>query len=380
MAETVQESSGCPVRRAQLRNVVRFLEQRGRLALMNLRTRWFAPVPDYACLKHYRQFTCGAKRTSRSASCAPRWSTSCSAFISAATITKVKTVPARQRCSPIQSVPFRTGSSGRQGEVLRELARFDPALEAHPQIDRSLLHPPSAAADSSLPRYNGLSLEEARRRAYFEWPKEEAQRLTGDPNALELAQGRHLREFRELATNDDPYKRGRLTKDLCAGISRLETLPSEALARPDVVQLKITPRTPTETAFWVEKPVRNFRLEADMSGAEELDRLHRQAFLIYRYRAGREERLRLGAELFHLLLELSDGYQLGDVATDDTFAHLSIFVQRLVQEDHRQVFAWNPMREDTIFRVSARMDHAGADPRQRMVIEPFEQPGKWHAE
>ena len=275
---------------------------------------------------------------------------------------------------PYSQRAFSPRSSGRQGEVLRELARFDPALEAHPQIDRSLLHPPSTDDDSGLPRYNGLSLEAARRRAYFEWPEEEAIRLTGDPNALDLAQGRHLREFLELATNDDPDKRGRLTKDLCAGISRLETLPSEALARPDVVQLKITPRTPTETAFWVEKLVRNFRLEADMPGAEELDRLHRQAFLIYRYRDGREEPLRLGAELFHLLLELSDGYQLGDVATDDTFAHLSIFVQRLVQEDHRQMFAWNPMREDTIFKASARMDHAGAGPRQRMVIEPFEQP------
>ena len=281
---------------------------------------------------------------------------------------------------PYSERAFSPGSSGRQGEVLRELARFDPALEAHPQIDRSLLLPPSMDDDSSLPRYNGLSLEEARRRAYFEWPEEAVMRLTGDPNALDLAQGRHLREFRELATNDNPDNRGRLTKELCAGISRLETLPSEALARPDVVPLKITPRTPTETAFWVEKSIHNFCLEADTSGAEELDRLHRQAFLTYRYRDGREEQLRLGAELFHLLLELSDGYQLGDVATDDTFAHLSIFVQRLVQEDHRQVFAWNPMREDAIFKVSARLDHAEAGPRQRIVIEPFEQLGEWHAE
>ena len=94
----------------------------------------------------------------------------------------------------------------------------------------------------------------------------------------------------------------------------------------------------------------DFRLEANLpSEAEGLDRLHRQAFLIYRYRDGREERLRLGADLFHLLLELSDGYQLGDVSTDDTFAHLSIFVQRLVREDDRMVFAWNPMQDDAIF-------------------------------
>ena len=33
---------------------------------------------------------------------------------------------------------FSPGSTGRQGEVLRELPRFDPSLEAHPQIDRRL--------------------------------------------------------------------------------------------------------------------------------------------------------------------------------------------------------------------------------------------------
>ena len=107
----------------------------------------------------------------------------------------------------------------------------------------------------------------------------------------------------------------------------------------------------------MEKPLTAFRLEADIPPeAEGVDRLHRQAFLIYRYRDGREERLRLGAELFHLLLELSDGYQLGDVSTDDTFAHLSIFVQRLVREDEREMLAWNPMQDEVIYKVSARIE------------------------
>jgi hypothetical protein len=56
--------------------------------------------------------------------------------------------------------------------------------------------------------------------------------------------------------------------------------------------------------------------------------------------------------LFHLLLELAVGYQLGDVSTDDTFAHLSIFVQRLVREDERELLAWNPI--DTLtFKIAA---------------------------
>jgi hypothetical protein len=133
--------------------------------------------------------------------------------------------------------------------------------------------------------------------------------------------------------------------------------------------LRITPRTPTESAFWVEKPLTSFLLEVDLPPeAEGVERLHRQASLIYRYRDGREERLALGAELFHLLLELSDGYQLGDVSTDDTFAQLSIFVQRLVREDERELLAWNPMRDDVIHRVSARIEHTLDGPQQRMLL------------
>ena len=276
---------------------------------------------------------------------------------------------------------FSPEASGRQGEVLWELVRFDPALEAHPQIDRRMLHPPSMDGDDGLPRYEGLSLEAARRRAWFEWPEEEMGLLTGDPHALDLAQGRHLREFRELAIDDEAGgKRDRLVERLCAGISRLEALPPKALDRPRAVPLKITPRTPTETAFWVEKSVSDFRLAVDPRGGEGLGWLHREASLVYRYRDGREERLRLGAELFHLLLELSEGYQLGDVATDDTFAHLSIFVQRLVQEDDRRMFAWNPMCEGEIFEILARIDDSGSDPRQRMSIAPRQRPVEPHAE
>ena len=276
---------------------------------------------------------------------------------------------------------FSPGSDGRQGEVLRELVRFDPALDAHPQVDRRLLQPLPIDDDSDLPRYEGLSLAASRRRAWFEWPEAEVERLTGDRYALDLARGRHLREFLALATHEDAGRRRELTVRLCAGISRLETLPPQALDRSGAVPLQITPRTPTETAFWVEKPVGRFRLEVDLpDGGEGLDRLHRQVFLTYRYLDGREERLRLGAEPFHLLLELSDGYQLGDVATDDAFAHLSIFVQRLAQEEYRGVFAWNPMHEDTIFDLSVRMDEAGSDPRQCIVIVPWERSGASHAE
>ena len=274
---------------------------------------------------------------------------------------------------------FSPESPGRQGEVLRELVRFDPALESHPQIDRYLLHPRPTDDARNVPRYDGLTLESARRRAYFEWTEEHIEQVTGDRYALDMAQGRYLRLFRDLAIDKGFGEHEKVAERLCSGISHLEVLPPRVLKRLEAVPLRIRPRTPTETVFWVEKSVQDFRLEADFSGdCEGLDRLHRQAFLIYRYGDGSEGHLRLGAELFHLLLELSEGYQLGDISTDDTFAHLSIFVQRLVRENDRRLFAWNPMREDTIFQISAWVETEGSSLKQDLVITSIET-GELHA-
>ena len=283
---------------------------------------------------------------------------------------------AQARPLPYWDMAFDPTASGRQGEVLRELVRFDPALESHPQIDRHLLSEHGFDSGKNAPRYGPqVPLASARRRAFFEWTPEHLKDVARDEDALGLARGRHLRLFREIALdgeNMNDEKRSHHCARLCRGISRLEDLPPQALNRPDVVPLRITPRTPTETAFWVEKPLYAFRLEADLpSTAEGLDRLHRQAWLIYRYRDGREERLRLGAELFHLLLELSEGYQLGDVSSDDTFAHLSIFVQRLAREDEREMLAWNPIRDEAIFRIVARIERQGDSVIQNLVLIPL---------
>ena len=279
--------------------------------------------------------------------------------------------PAAPALLPYWDRAFDPQSPGRQGAVLGDLARFDPALDAHPRIDRHLVRPTRDGARRGVAGYPELNLPSARRRAYFEWLERDIESLTGDPNALELAHGRHLRRFRRLPIDDG--ERETACRAICDGIARLATLPPQAYRRPGVVPLRIIPRTPTETAFWIEKPAGRFHLEADLPAAPPgVDRLHRQATLVYRYADGRgEERLRLGAELFHLLLELSEGYQLGDASTDDTFAHLSIFVQRLEREDDRRLLAWNPMREDAIrhpslralvrrFRAEARLrGHAG---------------------
>ena len=275
---------------------------------------------------------------------------------------------------------FLAGSYARQGDVLRDLARFDPALEAHPQIDRYLLSQPYNNNAKIAPHYDQLPLESARRKAYFEWTEDHIGQITGDPYAFGLARGKQLRLFRNLPLENeemDAGQRAAVCARLCAGISRLEDLPPQALDRPNVAPLRITPRTPTETAFWVEKSLAGFQLEADLPPETKgVDRLHRHVFLIYRYRDGLKERLRLGAELFHLLLELSDGYQLGDVSTEDTFAHLSIFVQRLVREDERELLAWNPMEEDVIFRLDTKIDRTPEEPFQRIILNRLTQGGQ----
>ena len=249
---------------------------------------------------------------------------------------------------------FSPETAERQGEVLRELTRLDPALEAHPQVDRQLL------------RANvGIELEPARRRAYFEWTEDA---LGECPDALDLAHGRNIHHFKSIAINLDNEKQKDLCARLCRGISRLEDLPYQAFENQGVVPLRITPRTPTETAFWVEKPVSAFRLKDGLSlRSEGLEQLHRDAFLIYRRRNGSEERLRMGVELFHLLLELGDGYQMGDVSTDDTFAHLSIFVQRLVQEDDHEVYSWNPINDEAVYKISADKQMTESGPKQRLT-------------
>ncbi len=268
---------------------------------------------------------------------------------------------------------FAADSPARQGEVLRELARFDPALESHPQIDRYLLSQPMIESSRSTPRYPGLSLDSARRRAFFEWTEGEIKQVLRDTDesteALDLARGSHVREFRRVPLIGDPEELADITRRLCAGISRLEDLPPQALDRSGVVPLRITPRTPTETAFWVEKPLDNFRLQPILPPETQgIERLHRQVALIYRYRDGNEEWLRLGADLFHMLLELDAGYQLGDVSTDDTFAHLSIFVQRLVREDERKLLAWNPMQDEQLYRVACMIHGSPNGVQQKLEI------------
>ena len=83
----------------------------------------------------------------------------------------------------------------------------------------------------------------------------------------------------------------------------------------------------------------------------------------------------MGADLFNLLLELGDGYQLGDVSTEDTFSKLFIFVQRLVREDERDIRAWNPMREDAIHKIHSvfKGEEEGRKQVVTLTVIPWEE-------
>ena len=155
-------------------------------------------MPDDGSSTPCKLSTFVAKRTSPFVSCAPHWSTSNSESITAAIITKVhdEAASAQRVRSPTRSVPSLRSHPARQGEVLRELVRIDPALEAHPQIDRRPAAARSPSNDSmvTFPATTGLSLEAARRRAFFEWPEAEISKTARPATgyALDLARGTSL--------------------------------------------------------------------------------------------------------------------------------------------------------------------------------------------
>lgn len=272
---------------------------------------------------------------------------------------------------PFWDRAFDPQTPNRQGEVLQELARLDPALDSHPFLDRYLTSSPLQGEPSVPCRYPELSLASARRRAFFQWSASELEQVTGHQDALCLYEGERLALFRRVPLMDS-NEREWLCHELCRGIASLEILPPVAydLARgQNALPLRVPQRTPTETQFWIHKPLERFRLEAVLPSQQPgVDRLHRRLRLVYTYRDHTEEHLELGLDLFHLLLLLAGGYQLGDISSDDVFTQLHIFTQRLLREDERVLWAWNPTRDETVFRVFIQHDKQH-HVRQRIAIE-----------
>lgn len=243
---------------------------------------------------------------------------------------------------------FSARASQRQGDLLGELARFDPALDCDPLIDRQLLRAAPGGVDKAE------VLASARRRAWFEWPDERYAALHLTREALPLFGGKHLDYFRRVPLMA-PEERSALCRELCMGIARLEDLPPAAFVNDLGVPLRIQPRTPTESAFWVLKPWDRFELEVRLPpDTEGLEVLHTRVLLTYRYANSSQEILPIGLELFHLLLALKDGAQLAGTGQEGIFAHLEIFTQRLAQEDSRELCGWHASQEDNVSRIRIR--------------------------
>jgi len=255
---------------------------------------------------------------------------------------------------------FNPQSPARQGELLRELARLDPALEGHARVDRYLVGRGAPDPAHGARRFRDmvgrpLPLRDARRRAYLYWSADQVQAVGGDDHALTLRDGRRASEFRRfpLLLSEE---REAIKRRLCEGLSRLEALPEPAYRQPDRLPIRVVPRTPTETAFWIEKALSRFTLEPEQFHERVgLETLHR--FLILRYQPdhGGLEELTIPLELYGLLMDLADGVQILDAFSDDIFANLGVFTSRLAQEDERTLKAWNPADSERVHHLSVAL-------------------------
>ena len=93
----------------------------------------------------------------------------------------------------------------------------------------------------------------------------------------------------------------------------------------------------------MEKVINRFEVFVSRpAAAEHIDWLHDEVELRYQYLDAnrRPERLRMNSTLFSLLLDLADGYQLIGESSQDAFANLSVFTQRLAEETQDEIFAW----------------------------------------
>ena len=269
----------------------------------------------------------------------------------------------------IGDLAFDPDSPHRQGDLLRELSRLDPALEAHPHLDRWLLGGSAREVHGAGRAYPGLSLGSARRRAYFEWLPDEIAAVAGSENALGLASGQHLGLFR-AASLQLPTENAELCERLCRGMSQLEDLPAVAHQRVGMVPLRIPPRTPTESKFWTEQPLSRFRLEPELPLVRDaaLTLLPCRLRLVFQRADGLSETLAMGYELFHTLLRLAEGEQLSEQRSDDLFANLQIFTQRIAQEENRSLLAWSPKEDATVFRLALQPREGG----QALALAPAE--------
>ncbi|WP_352829240.1 NERD domain-containing protein [Mesorhizobium sp. M0159] len=265
---------------------------------------------------------------------------------------------------------FNPESPARQGDLLRELARLDPALEGHARVDRYLVGRGGPDPAHGARRFRNLfgrplPLRGARRRAYFGWSAGQVQAVGGDEAALTLRDGRRADEFRHFPLLSGE-EQSLIKQRLCNGLSRLEALPDLAYRELDRVPIRVVPRTPTETAFWIKKSLERFSLVAEhFQATVGMETLHRYLTLRYAPDHVGADELRIPLELYSLLMDLADGVQILDAFSDDVFANLGVFTSRLAQEDERALNAWNPADNEKVHRL----DIESRDGRQTILLK-----------
>ncbi len=246
---------------------------------------------------------------------------------------------------------FDRQSPHRQLDLLRELSRLDPARGADPRIDAELLR--AEEEDALEEGREPTILASLRRQAYLRWSDADVEGIGGSPRALDLYRARHLDDFLRVVTGT-PDDRREVCERVCEGLARLEDLPQAVLEVRGLVPLRVATRTPTETAFWVRKPLGRFELVPELvRPIEGAERLPTRLLLRYTFAdTEHTEVLAMGAELFEILLDLRDGYQLSHVGADEVFANLSVFRERLALESDRTMFAYHP-EFDSAYRIEA---------------------------
>lgn len=253
--------------------------------------------------------------------------------------------------TPYWDMVFAPDTPYRQGNLLHELTMLDPALDSHPTIDRYLVGKSTYDTEYMSPRYMGIQIGSARRRAFFEWTPEQINKVAGSLYSLGLLDGQFYDLFLYIEKLSlDEYNK--LCIQLCSGLAKLDDLPRHAFRKGEI-PIRLIPRSPTETIFWVVKSAYNFRIELEKPQIRsDLPFLHSHLKLTYQFANGSQESLTMGYDLFRTLLELNSGLQLVGQDSDDLFANLDDFTRRLAQEDAQIWRAWTPAADPTVYELS----------------------------
>ncbi len=242
---------------------------------------------------------------------------------------------------------FDTLSTARQGELLKEISQLDPSLISHPDIDKYLL-----LSDNKI--FNELNFTERKRKYFMTESSDEILKIKGDNNYFGINKAKHFENFLNfpLLTENERLK---IKVKILTGISKINFLPSKAYENQSYIPFKVNQRTPTETVFWVNKEISYFKLEENQiyKSFKHQSILHN--FLVLYYSNDINEKLLINYELYFYLLELESGTQLPSEITYDIFSNLSIFVDRITEEDSSEMISWTPLNEDNIYTIKMIM-------------------------